>query len=88
MKQAEIEAARITYIALLKAISEHHTLLIDEFKMKVKHDNKNLIRHIDGIISDLEKRLSPEHVEVLAGITDVYHNINLEIRQNVVNMGN
>lgn len=84
MKPAEIEAARLVFIAMLKAISEHSTMLTGEFKMKLKHDFQNLIKHSDDLIASLEGKLNPDQVEFIQDLTDVYHNLNLEIRNKAV----
>jgi len=84
MKQSEIEAARLIFIAQLKALSEHSTMLTGEFKMKLKYDFTNLIKHADDLIASLEGRLQPNQVDFIQDITDVYHNLNLEIRNKAV----
>lgn len=85
MKQSEIQAALLVWIAMLKALSEHHTLISDIFKQNMKQDVNNLVRRMDEIIKKEEGKLTPESLSVLEGITDVYHNINIEIRNGAVN---
>lgn len=81
MKPHELESAKLQFIAQLKAFSEHSTLLTGHFRHGLSQDFKALIRMSDRLINDLEKRLTEEQKEYLQGVTDVYHNINLEIRK-------
>jgi hypothetical protein len=83
-KQAEIEAARLIFIGLMKALSEHSTFLTGEFKMKLKQDFNVLVNHCDHLIADLENRLNDSQKEYLQQVTDVYHNINIEMRNGAV----
>lgn len=66
---------------MLKGISEHSTLLTGQFNMKIKHDFNNLIKHCDQLIEQFERPLNDEQKEYIANVTDVYHNINLELRK-------
>lgn len=84
MKQAETQAALLIWISMLKALSEHHTLISDIFRHSMKQDINSLVRRMDEIIKKQESNLSPEGLQMLEGITDVYHNINIEIRNGAV----
>jgi hypothetical protein len=84
MKQAETQAALLIWISMLKALSEHHTLISDIFRQSMKQDINSLVRRMDEIIKKQESNLSPEGLQMLEGITDVYHNINIEIRNGAV----
>lgn len=84
MKPEEKEAARLMFIALLKAISEHATIITGEFKMTLKYDFNNLILQCDRLVIDLERRLNDSQKEYIQNVTDVYHNINIEMRKEAV----
>lgn len=85
MKQSELQAERLLFIALMKSLSEHSTYLTGELKMKLKQDFNSLVRLMDHLIKDFEVKLSDNEREFIQGITDVYHNINIEIRNGAVN---
>jgi hypothetical protein len=84
MNKQEVETARLIFISMMKAISEHHTFLIGEFKMEIKQDVNNIIKSMDRMIRTTEKNLTENQKEYLQSITDVYHNINIEIRKQAV----
>lgn len=84
MNKQELETQRLIFMALMKALSEHHTFLIGEFKMDIKQDINNIIKSIDRIVLSTESRLTENQKEYLQSITDIYHNINLEIRNQAI----
>ena len=70
------------FIALIKGVVEQSTLLTGEYKQKLKHDFNIWQQQGFKIVNELEKqnKLNNEYVN---SITDIYHNINLEIRKNL-----
>lgn len=81
MTQSEIETERLIFIAVMKALSEQSTYLTGELKMKLKQDFNVLVKHCDGLIKDLEDRLTDSQREYIQEVTDVYHNITIELRR-------
>jgi uncharacterized protein (DUF302 family) len=69
-------------IALIKGVVEQSTLLTGEYKQKLKQDFNIWQQQGFKIVAELEKqnKLNEEYVN---SITDIYHNINLEIRKNL-----
>jgi DNA-directed RNA polymerase subunit F len=67
------------FIALIKAVVEQSTTLTNEYKQKLKQDFNIWQKQGFKIIEELEKqnKLNEDYVN---NITDIYHNINLEIR--------
>ena len=67
-------------IALIKGVVEQSTLLTGEYKQKLKQDFNIWQQQGFKIVAELEKqnKLNEEYVN---SITDIYHNINLEIRK-------
>ncbi len=84
MTKQELETARLIFISMMKAISEHHTFLIGEFKMEIKQDINNIIKSMDRVIFHTEKNLNDAQKEYLQSISDIYHNINTEIRKEAI----
>ena len=70
------------FIALIKGVVEQSTTLTGEYKQKLKQDFNIWQQQGFKIVDELEKqnKLNNEYIE---SITDVYHNINLEIRKNL-----
>jgi hypothetical protein len=68
------------FIALIKAVVEQSTTLTNEYKQKLKQDFNIWQKQGFKIIEELEKqnKLNEDYVN---NITDIYHNINLEIRK-------
>lgn len=81
----QLATERLIFIALLKAISEQGTYLTGELKLKIKQDFNILIKQSDRFVSDVEKNLNDSQKEYLQSITDIYHNMNIEIRTNLNN---
>jgi hypothetical protein len=69
-------------IALIKGVVEQSTLLTGEYKQKLKQEFNIWQQQGFKIVAELEKqnKLNEEYVN---SITDIYHNINLEIRKNL-----
>ncbi len=72
------------FIALIKGVVEQSTTLTGEYKQKLKQDFNIWQQQGFKILAELEKqnKINYEYVE---SITDIYHNINLEIRNNLNN---
>lgn len=70
------------FIALIKGVVEQSTTLTGEYKQKLKQDFNIWQQQGFKIVDELEKqnKLNNEYIE---SITDIYHNINLEIRKNL-----
>ena len=68
MNKQEVETARLIFISMMKAISEHHTFLIGEFKMDIKQDVNNIIKSMDRMIQKTEKNLTENQKEYLQSI--------------------
>lgn len=68
------------FIALIKAVVEQSTTLTNEYKQKLKQDFNIWQKQGFKIIEELEKqnKLNEDYIN---NITDIYHNINLEIRK-------
>jgi hypothetical protein len=70
------------FISLIKAVVEQSTMLTGEYKQKLKQDFNIWQQQGFKILEQLEKQnmLNNEYID---NITDIYHNINLEIRNNL-----
>jgi hypothetical protein len=68
-------------IALGKAFSEQATKLTGELKHKPKQIFNQSVSSVDLLIRTIENNLTENEAEYLANVTDIYHNINLEIRK-------
>lgn len=70
------------FIALIKGVVEQSTTLTGEYKQKLKQDFNIWQQQGFKIVDELEKqnKLNNEYID---SITDIYHNINLEIRKNL-----
>lgn len=80
LPEIDLATERLIFIAMMKAMSEQSTYLTGTLKFELKRDMKALVGQVDRFIADLEKRLNEAQITYLEGITDIYHNINLEIR--------
>jgi hypothetical protein len=68
-------------IALAKAFSEQATKLTGELRHKPKQAFNQAVSSVDLLIRTIENNLTENEAEYLANVTDIYHNINLEIRK-------
>ena len=68
------------FIALIKAVVEQSTILTNEYKQKLKQDFNIWQKQGFKIIEELEKqnKLNEDYIN---NLTDIYHNINIEIRK-------
>jgi hypothetical protein len=68
------------FIALIKAVVEQSTILTNEYKQKLKQDFNIWQKQGFKIIEELEKqnKLNEDYIN---NVTDIYHNINIEIRK-------
>jgi hypothetical protein len=83
MTAEEIATERLILAALMKAVSEQSTYLIGELRHEVKRDFNEMISRVDRFVNGIEKNLNEAQMEYLQSITDIYHNMNLEIRANL-----
>lgn len=83
MSPEDLATERLILIALMKAFSEQSTYLTGELKYQLKQDLNNMVKRTDDFVNSIEKRLNEPQKEYLQSITDIYHNINLEIRKNL-----
>lgn len=83
MTKEQLSTERIIMVALMKAFSEQSTFMIGEFKMELKQSLNNLIKRTDEFVYGIEQHLTENQKEYLQSITDIYHNMNLEIRSNL-----
>lgn len=70
------------FIALIKGVVEQSTTLTGEYKQKLKQDFNIWQQQGFKIVAELEKQ-NKVNEEYVNSITDIYHNINLEIRKNL-----
>jgi uncharacterized protein (DUF302 family) len=75
-----IQTETQVFVALIKTVVEQSTTLTGEYKQKLKQDFNIWQQQGFKIVAELEKqnKLNEEYVN---SITDIYHNINLEIRK-------
>lgn len=71
-------------IALFKSTVEQSTALTKEYKQKAKQEFNIWQQQGFKLLSELEKQ-NQVNEEYVNSITDVYHNINLEIKSNLMN---
>lgn len=71
-------------IALIKSTVEQSQYLTGELKMKAKQEFNIWQKQGFKMVAELEKQnlVNNEYIE---NITDIYHNINIEIRNNLEN---
>jgi hypothetical protein len=70
------------FIALIKGVVEQSTTLTGEYKQKLKQEFNIWQKQGFKILEELEKqnKINEGYVN---NITDIYHNINLEIRKSL-----
>ena len=71
-------------IALFKSTVEQSTALTKEYKQKAKQEFNIWQQQGFKLLSELEKQ-NMVNEEYVNNITDIYHNINLEIKSNLMN---
>ena len=71
-------------IALFKSTVEQSTALTKEYKQKAKMEFNIWQQQGFKLLSELEKQ-NQVNEEYVNNITDIYHNINLEIKSNLMN---
>lgn len=79
-----IQANTQILIALFKSTVEQSTALTKEYKQKAKMEFNIWQQQGFKLLSELEKQ-NQVNEEYVNSITDVYHNINLEIKSNLMN---
>lgn len=71
-------------IALFKSTVEQSTALTKEYKQKAKMEFNIWQQQGFKLLSELEKQ-NQVNEEYVNNITDIYHNISIEIRNNLMN---
>ena len=79
-----IQANTQILIALFKSTVEQSTALTKEYKQKAKQEFNIWQQQGFKLLSELEKQ-NQVNEEYVNNITDIYHNINLEIKSNLMN---
>ncbi len=79
-----IQANTQILIALFKSTVEQSTALTKEYKQKAKMEFNIWQQQGFKLLSELEKQ-NQVNEEYVNNITDIYHNINLEIKSNLMN---
>lgn len=69
-------------MALLKSTVEQSTVLTNQYKQKVKHEFNIWQKQGFKLLEEMESRNMIDE-EYLNSITDIYHNINIEIKKNI-----
>ena len=77
-----IQANTQVLIALFKSTVEHSTALTKEYKQKAKMEFNIWQQQGFKLLAELEKQ-NQVNEEYVNNITDIYHNINLEIKSNL-----
>lgn len=85
MTPEELATERLIMAALMKAFTEQSTYMIGELKMDMKQTFNNLVKRTDEFVAMIEKNLTPVQKQYLEQVTDIYHNMNLEVRKNLNN---
>lgn len=81
MTPNELRTETLILIALAKAFSEQSTALTGTLRHKVNQTFNSSVKQVDLFIKTIEEKLQPGEQEYIQGITDIYHNMNLEIRK-------
>ena len=79
-ERASLAAEHLIFVALLKAISEHSTFLTGFYQRGMKQDFNQFINRADDLIKKIESSQSEDAKQYIQSVTDVYHNITLELR--------
>lgn len=69
-------------MALLKSTVEQSTVLTNQYKQKVKQEFNIWQKQGFKLLEEMENRNMIDE-EYLNSITDIYHNINIEIKKNI-----
>lgn len=69
-------------MALLKSTVEQSTVLTNQYKQKVKQEFNIWQKQGFKLLEEMESRNMIDE-EYLNSITDIYHNINIEIKKNI-----
>jgi hypothetical protein len=75
-----IQTETQVFIALIKGVVEQSTTLTGEYKQKLKQEFNIWQKQGFKIVEELEKQ-NKVNEEYVNDITDIYHNINLEIKK-------
>lgn len=82
MDEAQKNKETLILIALAKAFTEQSTHLTGMLRHKPKQAFNSAVGSVDYFIKTIENNLTPDEVLFIEGITDIYHNMNLEIKKN------
>lgn len=83
MTEEQRKTETFILVALMKAATEQSTMLQKELKFQQKYRFKLATDAIDSFLKEIETQLSPEHFEQIEKVGDLYHNINIEVRNAV-----
>jgi hypothetical protein len=81
MTPNELRTETLILFALAKAFSEQSTQITGTLRHKTNQTFNSSVKQIDLFIKTIEEKLQPGEQEYIQGITDIYHNVNLEIRK-------
>lgn len=82
MTTAERQLEALILVSIAKVYSEQSTLLTNELGDTEQRDRfKQSVKYIDKFIKSIEKRLKPDEVEFLQGVTDAQLNALADMRK-------
>lgn len=82
MTTAERQLEALVLVSVAKVYSEQSTILTNEFGDTEQKDRfKQSVKYIDKFIKSIEKRLKPDEVEFLQGVTDAQINALHDMRK-------
>lgn len=82
MTTAERQLESLIIVSIAKVFSEQSTLLTNELgNVEERHKFKQSVKYIDKFIKSIEKRLKPDEVEFLQGVTDAQLNALADMRK-------
>lgn len=81
MTEEELAKESLILVALGKAFTEQATYLTGRLRHKPKQVFNQAVTAVDLFVKTIDEKLPPAEVEYLASVTDIYHNINIEIKK-------
>ena len=82
MTTAERQLESLIIVSIAKVFSEQSTVLTGELgDTKQRHHFTQSVKYVDSFIKSIEKRLKPDEVEFLQGVTDAQLNALADMRK-------
>ncbi len=84
-KQEEKKAVEILItVAQMNVLSEQAEMIKDAYKYKTKQDFNMLVKNLDKMLKGFKDTFTPDQIEMLENMSDVFHEQSDSIREQIL----